>query len=201
MQTSVPYDESASGLGDIALRLKYNLFKSDKIFWASLFEVRLPTGNADDFLGAGKANIKVYSIFSKRIGQFTPHLNLAYDRRNVSFDSDEFEFTAGFDQRIVSGVNFAFEVSGDFDLNSREAIALFPGSVRIVDRLPAGNRERNLRLSNVPERDNDNTLNAAVGLRVAASERLLFLGNVLVPLNDAGLRSTFVPTIGLTTSF
>ncbi len=201
LQTSVPYDESAAGLGDIALRLKYNWLKGGNMYWATLFEMRLPTGNEKDFLGAGKANLKFYSIVSKRIGHFTPHLNLAFDRRNANFDSDEFEFTAGFDQRIVSGVNFALEISGDFDLNERETIKLFPGSVKIVDRLATGTRERNLSLSNIPERNHDNTLNAALGLRVAASERLLFLGNVLVPINDAGLRSTFVSTIGLTTSF
>ncbi len=201
LQTTVPYDESAAGLGDMALRLKCNWLKGESLYWASLFEVRLPTGDKNDFLGSGKTSLKLYSILSKRIGHFTPHLNLAFDRRNAAFDSDELEFIAGFDQRIVSGVNFALEISGDFDLNERETIKLFPGSVKIVDRLATGTRERNLKLSNIPDRNNDNTLNAALGIRVAASERLLFLGNVLVPINDAGLRSTFVTTIGLTSSF
>jgi len=56
-------------------------------------------------------------------------------------------------------------------------------------------------LSNIPERNHDSTLNAAFGFRAAASERFLFLGNVLLPINDGGLRSTLTSTIGLTMSF
>jgi len=90
LETVVPYDERATGLGDVAIRLKYNWLRSREIDFATLFEMRLPTGNEADFLGAGKSNFKFYSILSKRFGNFTPHLNLGWDKRNANFDSDEF---------------------------------------------------------------------------------------------------------------
>jgi len=48
---------------------------------------------------------------------------------------------------------------------------------------------------------NDNTLSAAFGFRAAPSERFLILGNVLVALNDGGLRATVAPTFGMTVNF
>ena len=201
LQTVVPYREGARGLGDMALRVKYNLLRRWDVDVAALFEIRLPTGDTKNFLGAGKTNMKFVYIMSKRLGDFTPHLNFSFDRRNAPFDSDEFELALGFDQKIASGVSLAIEMLGEFDLNHAEAIVLFPGAVTIVDRFQNGANRRELDLSNIPERNNDNTLTAALGFRAAASERFLFLGNVLVPLNDGGLRSTFVPTLGFTMSF
>ncbi|MDZ7360203.1 MAG: hypothetical protein ONB46_05685 [candidate division KSB1 bacterium] len=61
--------------------------------------------------------------------------------------------------------------------------------------------QRTERLTSILTRDHDNVFNASFGLRVAASEKLLLLGNVVVPLNDGGLRSNVVPTFGATVSF
>ncbi len=200
LEDIIPYDESAFGLGDIAFRFKYNFLRKWDLVTAVLIDIRVPTGDEKNFLGTGKTNIRFSYIISKRLGNFTPHLNLGFDRRSANLDSDELEFIVGFDQRIVSGVNFAAELMGEVDINDREALVLLPGSATIGP-LPGGPNGQIVDLSNIPERDNDNSLNASFGIRVAASERFLFLGNVLVPLNGGGLRSTFVPTVGLTLSF
>jgi hypothetical protein len=92
---------------------------------------------------------------------------------------------------------------GEVDINSDEAIKFFPQeTVTIVDKTNAPViTQRTERLTNIVTRDNDNIFNASFGLRVAASEKLLLLGNVVVPLNDGGLRSNIVPTFGATVSF
>lgn len=169
---------------------------------AVLVDVRLPTGEDADFLGTGKTNIRFAGIISKKIGDFTPHLNVGYDKRSAKLDSDEFEFAVGFDQKIVSGLTFAFDILGEIDVNSDDAIVLFPGTRTIVDRPESGQGQavREIDLSNIPERDNDNVLNASFGFRYAPSASVILLGNILVPLNNGGLRSTVVPTIGLTFS-
>jgi len=201
--TSTNYDESATGLGDIGLRLKYRFFRAAEVEMAALLDLRLPTGDEKDFLGTGKTNARFTWIMSKKIGDFSPHLNLGYERRAGSLDSDEFEFTAGFDQKIASGVSFAAEFLGEFDVNRGEAIKLFPGTTEIID-MPRSSQSRNVRqvdLSNVPDRNYDHTLNGSFGFRIAPSERLLLLGNILVPLNDGGLRSNVVPTLGVSVNF
>lgn len=200
------YEDSATGIGDIALRLKYSFFRGVDADLAAFVDVRLPTGDERNFLGTGKANARISGVASKKMGEFTPHLNLAYDRRGADFDSDELELVAGFDQKIAAGVTFAADFLGTVDLKSSEAIKLFPGDARVSDQFvnsagTAGRLERVIDLSNIPERDNDNTFDLALGFRAAPSEHVLLLGNILVPLNDGGLRSSVAPTFGATISF
>ncbi len=206
LESTRNYKESASGIGDLTVRLKYSFAQGKGVNLAALLDVRLPTGDPDDFLGAGETNVRLMGILSKKFGDFTPHLNMGYDYRRADTDSDEFEFAAGFDQKLLSGLTFAIDILGEVDLNKDEAISLFPGSVTIVDRIKndageeIGQNERHVDLSNIPERDNDNIFNAAFGLRYAPSERIILLGNILVPLNDGGLRSNVAGTVGLAIS-
>jgi hypothetical protein len=202
---TVPYQERATGLGDIVLRLKYNFARGEDVNLAALVDFRFPTGDEKDFLGTGKPTTRMSGIWSRKTGSFTPHLNLAYDRRPADLDSDEFEFAAGFDQKIAEGVTFTFDLLGEFDLNENEAIKFFPEkSVNILEDVEGQNlifTKRVVDLTNIPDRDNDNILNASVGFRVAPSERFLLLGNILIPMNDGGLRSSVTPTFGLTITF
>jgi hypothetical protein len=41
----------------------------------------------------------------------------------------------------------------------------------------------------------------AMGIRFTPSEHLLLLGNIIVPLNDGGLRSNVAPTVGESVNF
>lgn len=199
---NVRYNESAAGLGDIAVRLKYGFLRGADIDLAALLDVRIPTGNEQNFLGLGKSNVRLSWIMSKKIKDFTPHLNLGYDRRVADLDSDELELALGFDQKIAAGVTFAAEFLGEFDLKRDEAITLFPGAVTIVDQpAPQSRYVRQVDLSNVPDRSNDHALNAALGFRIAPSEHVLLLGNMLVSLNDGGLRSNVAPTLGVAVNF
>lgn len=202
LETGVPYDESTTGLGDITIRLKYSFLRESSVDLAALLDLRPIPGDEEDFMSTGSPNMRFSWIMSKKIGSFTPHLNIAYDRRWDSHDSDEFEFMLGFDQKLAKGITFAAEILGDYDLEKKGKIELFPGTIKLVDRDMTKQvlGERQIDLSNVPERDNDNTLNLSFGFRAAPSERVIFLGHVLVGLNDGGLRSTVVPTFGLTVS-
>lgn len=193
------YKETASGIGDLTVRVKYSFLQGAGFNLAALLDVRLPTGNKEDFLGTGKTNARLIGILSRKFNDFTPHLNLGYEYRGAELDSDEFEFAAGFDHKLVSGLTFAIDILGEFDLQKEEAISLFPGTETITDQA-IGQNVRKVDLSNIPERDNDSVINAAFGLRFAPSERVILLGNVLVPLNDGGLRSDLAATVGLAIS-
>ncbi len=202
----VSYNENASGIGDLAVRLKYGFVRGPDINLGALLDVRLPTGDENNFLGTGEASTKLSLIASRKIAQFTPHLNLGYDRRSDTRDSDELEFTAGLDQKLAEGFTLAVDFLGEIDVNSDKAIKFFSReTVTLADRLSAGNPNVTINrpedLTSIPQRNNDNTLSAAIGIRIAPSEKILFLGNVLVPMNDGGLRSSVVPTIGLTVNF
>ena len=206
LQQNFGYSRSAFGIGDLAVRLKYSFQQGSGLNVAALLDMRLPTGDEEDFLGTGEANVRMVGIISQKFGDFTPHLNMAYDVRGADLDSDELEFALGFDQKLASGLTFAVDLLGELDLNSDEAI-VFPESVIITDQVKDANgeilvmNERTVEKTNIPARDNDSILNAAVGFRYSPAESLIFLGNALIALNESGLRSTIVPTFGVAFSF
>ena len=191
------YDVSTNGIGDIAIRLKYVLLRESALNLAGLADIRLPTGDEKNFLGTGEMNYRFLWVLSNSYGNFNPHLNIGYDRRGADFDSDEIEYIVGFDQKLSNSLTFAVDILGSYDLDETETIQIFPGTVNAVEEFLGGSVTRTFDLSNIPEFDRDNTLDLSVGFRVAPSDKLLLMGNALIPLNDGGLRSSITPTIGL----
>src|SRR3989441_8969361 len=53
LSTSRFVEGSATGIGDIATRVKVNLMRSERTNFSVLADARFPTGSADDLLGAG----------------------------------------------------------------------------------------------------------------------------------------------------
>ena len=209
------YEDDAFGLGDVTLRLKYRMRDGQgKVHWATLIDVRTPTGDEDDFLGSGEWNFRIVEVVSKQIEDTNIHVNLAYERREGKFENDEFEFAIGFDQKILEEVTFALDILGNFDLDS-DAPNLSTGTATIVEQTPLDSDFDGIRdnppsistssrvvdLSNVPEDDKDNEFDISVGIHWSPSERYSFLANIIVPLNDAGLRSQIAPTFGINVYF
>jgi hypothetical protein len=110
-----PHSESggdATGIGDIALRTKYNFVRDagnvpDMAFFG---QVKLPTGSQSDLLGSGSTNILGLFIASKTYGAFTPHVNLGYEVAIAGFDRSNFRYAAGTDYSVTRDV----ALSGDF---------------------------------------------------------------------------------------
>jgi hypothetical protein len=208
LSTAYDYHRTATGIGDVAIRAKYSIARGEGIDAAALLDVRLPTGNTDNFLGTGKTSASIWGILSKRYGDFTPHLNVGYTSNPAALQSDLVQFRAGFDSRISSSLAFAFDLLGRIDLNKSEAIHLFPGSTTIYDhpgKFPStdssGVAARDVPNSNIPDAETDNIFNAAAGFRYSPADNVIILLNVLIPLNNRGLRAALAPTLGVSTSF
>ena len=61
-------EASAGGIGDIALRAKYLFASRERGAFATAFEVRLPTGDEENLLGAGSAAYRILAIGSAETG-------------------------------------------------------------------------------------------------------------------------------------
>ncbi|MCB1045058.1 MAG: transporter [Acidobacteria bacterium] len=201
LQTTVPYSESASGIGDVALKLKMAFLRGGNWDLAMGVDVRLSTGDESDFLGTGDTNIRFAELLSRRFGDFRPHVNVAYEWRGADLDADELEFAVGFDHKATSKITIAADFMGSFDVDDSESIQLFPGSVTITDHGTSGVVVRHVDRSNVPERSNDDVMDGSFGIRYAPKDNWSIVANLLVPLNDGGLRSKVVPTIGVSAQF
>lgn len=201
LENTFKYDESASGVGDISLRLKYRFMTGANLSMAAMADVRLPTGSQEDFLSTGKTNASFLWIMSSAVNAFSPHLNLGYRYKGADFESDEIGFVAGFDQKFGRNVTFALDFLGNYDLKS-DKLVLLPGNQTInYSPSPNASFSRQFRLSNVPNASYDNTLDLATGLKFSPSDKVLILTNIIVPLQEGGLRSQVVPMIGAALTF
>ncbi len=210
LEKITPYNESAAGVGNIALQLKYRLPSVSFFDAGLLLDVRVPSGDEGDFLGTGNASVRGLLLVSGTVGDFTPHLNFGYDYHGgADFDSDELEVVVGFSHKLAEGLTFALDFLGDFDLEAAEAIHLLPGEVTITDHVPVPNENgetvlthvRTISRSNVRDQNYDHTLNASVGMWIAPTNNFQLLTNLIIPLQDDGLRSSVALTVGLSLSF
>jgi hypothetical protein len=200
-KSPTPINDDATGIGDIALRAKYNLVRDKAVDFSAMLEYRMANGDADNFLGSGFSSLRSVIIGSKILGDFAPHLNLAYWKKFTDLDRDEFEFIVGFDQKVTEWFTLVIDVLGRIDLGDPVESQQFPESVDINWTVGNTNYTNSVSLTNIPNYSKDNIFDAAFGFKMNLKNSLLIIANVFVPLNDAGLRAGIVPTIGMEFSF
>jgi hypothetical protein len=183
---------SATGIGDVALRLKATLGSpSASTAFALLGDVRLPTGSEEDFHGTGGMTIRGSAIASSRIGNFSPHVNVGYASRAGDFQTNALLATAGFDQLLTSRATFAFDVISEFQVGENKLTLPSPVVVAGTPVDP----------SNIPGDKKSDFVNASFGLKVSTPAGLTGVFNALVPLQSGSLRPNSILTIGLEYGF
>jgi hypothetical protein len=88
---------SASGLGNIILRSKYQMLKSETIDLSGAVLVQFGTGDQEDFLGTGDTTIRPFLVASRTFGNFTPHASFGYEFNRDRDDHSAIEYGLGFD--------------------------------------------------------------------------------------------------------
>lgn len=183
---------TATGIGDIAARVKVNLGKPDRGL-GILTEARFPTGDEKDFLGSGEFALRVLGIASARYGNFSPHLNAGYLYRSGKSLTDAVLTTAGFDQLMASWATLAVDVIGQWQANKSQLS--LPGLVTFTS--PS---RRQVRPTNLPTRP-DNILDGSLGFKFLTKSGVTLITNALIPLNSGGMRGNVVWTAGAEYNF
>lgn len=179
----------ATGVGDVAARLKARLLRGEVLDVAVLGEARLPTGSEDDFLGTGSVSARGVFISSATFGDFSPHVNVGYAYHGAELDQNAIEVVAGFDHRLSGWATLAVDLLNSFRLG--EETVGFPEPVVI----PGGFRQE-VQRTNIPMR-RDDVVDGSFGFKFRTGGGLTVISNVLVPLNSGGLRAGPIPTLGL----
>jgi len=194
-ERSVVPQERATGLGDISIRGKYRFTESeDAVGLAVLADIRLPTGRDEDFLGSPGAWVQGVGVVSVDAGRgLIPHANAGLAFRSGEGQRNAVIMALGFDHLTSSRLTVAAELLAQVPLGSNPLVR-----EEVTIRNDLGS-EISVPTSNLPTL-RDNLFDGAVGAKFRLW-RLVAMGNVIVPLNEGGLRSETLWTFGVQASF
>lgn len=195
---------SASGVGDVALRLKYHAVKSARGGLAIAGDLRLPTGDERDLLGTGATRLGALVIGSLTAGRFSPHANLGYavsDDVDGIEQPDEITYALGFDVAVSPRMTFAVDALGTTRLDS--GVVVVEETVFDANVAPSGTPE--IVTATFPRllvKDGDaSTYLGSVGVKVNVFNNVLLTVNGLFGIESDGLKPQFSPMFGIDYSF
>ena len=195
----------ATGLGDLTLRLKGQAAR-----WggdnglALALDVRMPTGDEEDLLGSGAWGVRPFVATSFGLGAFSPHLNLGYQWNGESLLAgnvvtgekadlaDELAYVVGADVAVGQRLTLCADLVGRYVIDaSRVATTTFVGLDTAATQFP------DIKF----EQGSYNQSSLALGLKANPAGRLLVVFNVLLKLDDHGLRDKVTPLLALDYTF
>lgn len=207
----------ANGIGDVAINVKHVLWNGGEGGRGSLAAggvLRLPTGDALNYLGSGAYGFNLYALASYK-ARLSPHGKIAYQWNTNSVLLNP-SATAGLNKQLPGGVQFDggadfsidrhITLSGDIIANqSLNANSVTPGNISLnyaTPPYPAGTAPATLTTVNQIQQSYT-TANVSGGLKWKPfrKAKLILYGNVLVQLNNVGLKPDPSPSGGISYSF
>ncbi len=224
--TTFSADGSASGIGDILLRGKWRFLPGRAGGGLALAaDVRMPTGEERDLLGAGTWIGGGFLIGSLQLGTFSPHVNAGYTwssnapsssgglAETVSTIPNYISYAAGFDWAIQPRITFIVDVLGRTYRNAQAVTVVDTQYTAITgDNLggaclcePEGENPPRTIHQDFPQLTSStasiSTWQGSIGLKVNPYANLLVTANVLFSLNRKGLQDSISPLFALDYAF
>ncbi len=196
---------SATGLGDIALRAKYNFLHRKGGGLAAALDLRLPTGDQDQLLGTGATQAKLSLLYSGDYGRFSPHLNLGYtySKGDVS-DAVRLDPAEEKSRAALGGVNLDPNLSVPDEINYTGGFTftLSPRATVTVDAVGRTIRDVNrfgLTQQQFQFRTRNYNVNGVVQETLSTTSReavaIVEKGNLNIVLGAAGLKLNLSRTL------
>ena len=193
---------TASGIGDVTLRLKWTAFQGERASIALLGDVRLPTGDALNLLGSGAPGVHPFVAISYPLRRFATRVNLGYQWNGRSILAgdpnvnrkgdlpDAVTYDGGVDFAATRHLTFAGDFLGQHLIGATRVVP-----VTYTDALGRTFPETRLEKSSLE------LVSGAIGAKLNITHTLLLTANAIFPLNNAGLRARVVPLIGVSWTF
>jgi hypothetical protein len=192
------------GMGDITLRTKYLARKREKNSIAMGVDFRLPTGDANNFLGSGTWGFRPFVIDSMRLGRVNPHATLGFEGNGSTVLAGDvtsnpvtkehlpnlFTYTVGADGSIADKIGLSADFIGGSLLHASKI-----KTITIADFRGNPHNDISTAFATI------NLASIAVGAKYNPFGNVLITINGLFRLNDAGLHSKPVPLFGLSYMF
>jgi hypothetical protein len=194
---------SASGLGDLLIRVKSTVARRQSSAFAVGCNVRLPTGDEMNLLGSGATGLQPFVIWSGTYQRISPHVNASYQWSGSSVLAgnpatgesahfpDQVSYAVGTEISVNPRLTVAFDILGAYAIDAQR---LQPQTFHALD-----GRSTFPNIGFV--RESFNTINGAIGFKADLIQRLLLQGNLLFKVDENGLRDKVTPLIGLEYTF
>jgi hypothetical protein len=182
-------------------------------------DVRVPTGDSLNFLGAGTAGVKPFVIWSYR-ARVSPHTFVGYETNGSSAIAGDIStgqkarlpgdltYSAGADVWLTKRLTVAADLVGQQIFEARRAtLTTFTELGQCQDSLTAQCDRTVPVLTPIVDSvigqftNSYNATNVSLGLKAEPFAKLVITANVLIKVNNGGLRSKFVPLVGVSYVF
>jgi len=196
---------SATGLGDIILRVKGTALREANRALAAGLEVRLPSGDEQNLLGSGATGVKPFLAFSAVMGRVSPHVNLAYQWNGTSVLAGNVR--TGERRRVPAQVLYV--VGADVGVDSRLTVAFEVLGQRVIDSPRLGARTFTAvgpaGTATFPDVgfavSTYSITSGAAGFKVNLARGILATFNLRFKLGSAGLADRASPLVGVEYGF
>jgi hypothetical protein len=189
-------DDTKTGVGDLQLRTKYHLFSRNGFNLASGLNLRLPTGDEDDFQGLGDTTLTPFFSVSQEYGRFDFHLAAGVEINADDTERSRVRYAAGVTAGIIEPLAFLVDVIGNSNVTDQDISVTVPTFVNAP-----GTSTDNPSTRTVPGELHTDIVDLALGFKAAFPHSLVGFAGVFVPLNDDGLRADVIPTANIEVSF
>jgi len=193
--------DGATGIGDVTLAVKYTVWKPSHGGFAVGSEFRLPSGDALNFLGAGAYGFRPFGTLTWG-GRISPHANIAYEANtntvlltNSSGGHGQLPnrliYSGGADWGATHWLTFAADVLAQH---------VFDGPRVQLENFALQNAN-NVYQTIAPFSGSYNRTDGSVGIKVKPVRNLILTGNLIVKMDQGGLRSRLAPLFGASYTF
>jgi hypothetical protein len=223
LNATFPSSGSSTGIGDVTFRYKYKVYDGERAGFAFGADIRVPTGDAQNFLGSGSTGVKPFGVFSYR-SRVSPHAEVGYEVNGGSILAGDFIgsgatgakgsmpnrfiYVVGADAYLVKRVTAAFDIYGQRLFSAQELVSRpftdlgncagpTDSTGAQCGTYAAGTTHPNF----IGTTGDYNITDASLGLKFRPYRNLVMTANVLLKLDSGGLRSKAVPLIGASYNF
>ncbi len=202
-QATFASEGSATGVGDITVRLKLEALKRGSLGVALGLEGRLPTGDERDLLGSGAPGLKPFVVVSSSGQRISPHVKFGYQWNGDSLLAGNI----GAGEKADLADQALLDVGIDVSVSKKLTLSLDFLGRHVIDgdRMAADTFQALDGRSTFPSvrffRESYSIADGSVGVKANPGGNLLIDLNVLFKLNDNGLRDRLTPLLGLEYSF
>jgi hypothetical protein len=208
---------SASGIGDMIMRVKGTAWKGERAALALGADIRFPTGDAMNYLGSGAAGVQPFLTWSRN-ARISPHALVGYQVNGSSVIAGDITtggkerlpsqliYSGGVDVWLTKRVTVAADLVGEQVFQARRLskttfteMGGCAGQVYPTCAAPFAPANTDPALSAASRSVNISSV--SLGAKWKPLSTVLITSNVLIRINDGGLHASVVPLVGVSYTF